>query len=332
MRFAVITLAAAALGLCAFAAGKPRAYHVEKPIALADGGWDLASFDPVMRRIYLARSDSVTALDVDTGAVTRLGAATGGHAAIPVNHGAEVMVTNGGTGLARFLDARTGAELASVAVGKNPDAALLDGGSGLALVMNARSGDITLIDPKTHKVVGTVMVGGALELADGDGKGKVFINVEDKNELAVLDVKARTVKHIALTGCDGPTGIAYLPLSHRVLSSCANGVAVVTDAAKLKVEKTLPIGQGPDTVMYDAARHRAFVPCGRSGDLAIFSDSAKGVVAEGMVTTRTGARTGALDEKTGRLYLPAADYNPPAAAGGRPQIKPGSVVMVVVAP
>jgi hypothetical protein len=180
--------------------------------------------------------------------------------------------------------------------------------------------------------VGRIEVGGSLELATADGKGGVFLNVEDKNELVALNLKARTAKHVALAGCDGPTGIAYLPLSHRVLSACANGVAVLTDAKTLKAAGSLAIGKGPDTAMYDPVRRRALVPCGRSGDLWAFRDSAKGVEPLGASPTQLGARTGALDPKTGRVYLPAADYGPPAVPNGRPPIKPGSVVMLVLAP
>ena len=94
----------------------------------------------------------------------------------------------------------------------------------------------------------------------------------------------------------------------------------------------LPIGAGPDTVIYDSNRKLAFVTAGRDGELDIFLDKVGGVVAAGKITTQVGARTGALDEKTGRLYLPAADYTPPVQAGGRPPIKPGSVVALVVEP
>jgi DNA-binding beta-propeller fold protein YncE len=329
-----LLMGAVTLGLCAFApaARGTGGYHVETKIALPDGGWDLASFDPVMRRVYLARTDSVTAIDVDTGTVSRLAAASRSHAVVPVNHGAEVMVTDGGTNTARFIDAKTGADIASVKVGTAPDAALFDEHSGLALVMNAKSGDVSLIDPKTHSLVGSIMVGGSLELAVSDGKGRVFLNVEDKNELVVLDLKARTARHIALKGCDGPTGIAYLALSHRVLSACGNGVAALTNALTLKVERTLPIGKGPDTALYDPLRHRALVPCGRSGDVWIFADTAKGVVARGKAATQQGARTGALDPKTGKAYLPAAEYDPPVAPSTRPKMRPGTAVLVVVTP
>jgi DNA-binding beta-propeller fold protein YncE len=316
----------------AFAPAPGAGYHVETKVALPDGGWDLASFDAASGRVYLARTDAVDALDVASNQVTKLAPATRGHAAIAINGGAEVLLTDGATDTARIFDAKSGQQVAAVPTGKSPDAALLDPSSGLALVMNAHGGDITLIDPKTHAAVGRIDVGGALELATSDGRGHVFLNVEDKNELVVLDVKARSAKHLPLAGCDGPTGIAYLPLSHRVLSACANGVAVVTDAVTLKPAGSLPIGKGPDTAMYDPVRRRALIPCGRSGDLWVFEDSAKGITPRGSVATQTGARTGALDPKTGRVYLPAADYGPPATPNGRAPIKPGSVVMVVLAP
>jgi hypothetical protein len=90
--------------------------------------------------------------------------------------------------------------------------------------------------------------------------------------------------------------------------------------------------KGPDAVIYDHTRKLAFIPAGQSGDLTLFADEASGVRITGKVATQTGARTGGVDEKTGRVYLPAAEYNPPATAGGRPQMKPGAVVLVEIDP
>ncbi len=333
MRQIVIAVAAAAaLVAGSSGAGAAPTYHVERRIPLPDGGWDLATFDTGSHRVYLARTDAIDAIDVQSGKVTVLAPAGRSHTVVAVNGGAEVLETDGATDAARFIDARSGAELATVKVGQGPDAALLDPATGLALVMNARSGEVTLIDPRAHAVVGTIPVGGSLEIAVADGAGRVFVNVEDRNEVVALDLKARTARHIALTGCDGPTGIAYLPRSHRVLSACGNGVVALTNADTLAVERTLPLGQGPDTAMYDSPRGVALVPCGRSGDLWLFEDGAGGVSPAGHVATQRGARTGALDPGTGRAYLPAADYLPPATPNGRPQIKPGSVTLVVVGP
>ncbi len=309
-------------------------YHVASKLALPDGGWDLASFDPAMRRIYIARNDSVTAIDIDTGQVTgKLAPASKGHAVVPLKGGTEILVTDGATNTADIFDARTGAALASIKTGEKPDAATFDAASGLAVVMNGRSGSLTLIDPASRASVAEIVVGGALELGAGDGAGHLFVNVEDRNEVAVIDLKARKVTaRIALTGCEGPTGIAYLPVSRRVVSSCVNGVAAVSDPATGKLEKTLPIGQGPDSVLYDAQRAMAFIPAGKSGELDLFADVASGVRPLGKIATQMGAKTGAVDPRTGRIYLPAAEYAPPAAAGGRPQMKPGSVVALVIEP
>jgi streptogramin lyase len=105
----------------------------------------------------------------------------------------------------------------------------------------------------------------------------------------------------------------------------------VTDPATGKVE-TVPIGQGPDTALYDASRKIAFVPAGRSGELDLFDDTPQGVKPAGKIATQRGARTGALDPRSGRIYLAAAEYASPSDAGARPQIVPGSVVLVIVSP
>jgi DNA-binding beta-propeller fold protein YncE len=308
-------------------------YAVTSRIALPDGGWDLASFDPTLRRVYLARSEGVTAIDVETGAVTgRLAPANGGHAAVPSKTGRELLVTSGKSNTADIVDARTGARLASLQVGEKPDAAMIEPTTGLGVVMNAKSGSLSLVDVTARRVVGTIPVGGSLELGAADGTGRIFVNIEDRNELVAVDLKSRTVqKRFALTGCDGPTGAAWLPVSRRVLSTCGNGVAAVTDPATGKVE-TVPIGQGPDTALYDASRKIAFVPAGRSGELDLFDDTPQGVKPAGKIATQRGARTGALDPRSGRIYLAAAEYASPSDAGARPQIVPGSVVLVIVSP
>lgn len=332
----VLRTAAAALGaiLLTGATASAPAYHLDTPVALADGGWDLVSFDPVRRRLYIARTDSVTALDVDTGRVTaKLAAASRSHAVVPLNGGAELMVTDGGSNTARFLDSVTGAEIAAVKVGENPDAALFDPATGLAIVMNAESGTISLIDPIAHTLVGEIAVEPGLELGALDGTGRLYVNDEDKNELAGVDLKTRKlVTRVPLKGCEGPTGLAWLPLAHRLLSSCANGVAAVTDPVAMKVDALLPIGAGPDTVAYDARRHVAMIPAGRAGELDLFSDTAGGVKPLGKLATHLGARTGAVDEKTGRFYAPAADYDMTTAGERRPKMKPGSVRLVIVSP
>ena len=324
----------AGLALAGAALAQTPGYHVAGKLALSDGGWDYASVDPALHRLYVARTDAVTAVDLDTGQVTaKLTSAARGHQALPLANGAELLVTNGTPGTAVFIDAKTGAELATVPVGKGPDAAIFDSASGLVAVMNHTGGTISLIDPKARKVVAEIQVGGTLEFAAIDSAGKLFVNDEDAGEMAAVDLKARKlIKRIKLEGCEGPTGLAYLSVSQRLLASCSNSVAAIVDPKTMAFEKTLPIGKGADAVIYDHSRKLAFIPAGQSGDLSIFADEAKGIRATTKIATQTGARTGAVDEKTGRLYLPAAEYVPASAPGGRPQIKPGTVVLVEIDP
>ena len=153
------------------------------------------------------------------------------------------------------------------------------------------------------------------------------------SEIAVVDTKSRTlVGHYALKGCEGPTGIAYAAEAGVLIDACANKVAKVIRASDGQDLGTLAIGAGPDSVIYDRARRLAFIPCGRDGVLEVIS--VRGPTDVSVVQTaktQTGARTGAVDEKTGRLYLPTAAYSLPGG-GGRPVAQPGTFEILVVAP
>jgi YVTN family beta-propeller protein len=249
---------------------------------------------------------------------------------MPVNGGTEVVVTNGGPATAVFVDAKTFATLATVPAGKGADAAAFDARSGLVLVMNHIAGDVTLIDPKTHKAVATIMVGGDLEAAAVDGAGHAFVNVEDKNEIAVIDIASRKVTaRYALTGCEGPTGLAYDAADRMLIAAC-DGATDFVDARSGKVLQTLATGKGADGVAYDARRKLAFVPSGREGTLAVIGvNRGKSTILQ-TVTTQVGARTIDLDQRTGRVYLPTSQFGPPVTPGGRPPRVPGTFQLLVV--
>jgi DNA-binding beta-propeller fold protein YncE len=337
-RIGRLTLAFAAVALSAAAslaaAQTPAAYSLVDRIKGPDGGFDYASFDPVHRRVYVSRVGGVTALDVDTGVVTgHLADAQRTHESLPLDGGRELLITDSGSNSARLVDALTGRPLAEIPTGQKPDAALFDPASGLALVMNGRSGDVTLIDPATEKAVGAIAIGGGLEFGAADGAGRVFVNIEDQNQIAVLDTKARTlVGRYALKGCEGPTGLVYVPEAGVLIAACANKVAKVIRAADGRDLATLAIGAGPDAVIYDAARGLAFIPCGRDGVLEVIAVRGPADIAViQTVQTQVGAKTGAVDGQTGKLYLPTARYTVPAS-GGRPVAEPGSFEILVVAP
>jgi DNA-binding beta-propeller fold protein YncE len=248
--------------------------------------------------------------------------------------GGDVLVTtNGATNTASLIDATSGKVLAAIATGKKPDAAIFDSFTGLVLVMNGDSGDVTLIDPKTRTSVGSIAIGGALEFAASDGAGKAFVNIEDKGEIAVLDLKARSVAgRYALKGCEEPSGLAYAKDAGVLIAACANGVAKAVRASDGKEVANLAIGKGPDATLYDDGRHLAFIPAGKSGALYVIAVRGPDDVAViGSIATQPGARTGALDPNSGKIYLPTAKFAP-ATGGGRPAMIPGSFEVLVVAP
>ena len=147
-------------------------YRVEGRIPGADGGWDYARVDAGTGRLYVARSNAIMAVDLASRKVTSaLASAQRAHAILPLANGKTLIETDGDTGLARFIDAATGAVLAEVATGKKPDAAFVDPATGLLAVMNGGDGTVALIDPERRVLVDKIDVGGGLEFGVADGKG-----------------------------------------------------------------------------------------------------------------------------------------------------------------
>lgn len=314
------------------AASQPTGLHVVGRIPGPDGGWDYASFDPHRRRVYVTHFDVVIAIEADSGKAN-LAFAKGSHlhAAVPVPGTDLVVTTNSGDNTARIVSATDGRELASIPTAKDADGAAYDPRSGLVVVVCGDGGALTLIDPKAMKAVGTITVGDDLEFGQPDGKGLFYVNVANKNQVAVVDLAAQKVlRRYDLTDCKRPTGLAYIA-GGRVISACGDGGVNILEAATGKLVAKFRIGGFPDAVIYDPTRKLAFVPSGLGGNLSVIalSGPADNTIID-TVPTQVGARTGTVDPKTGRLYLPTAEYNPPAAAGQRPTTKPGTFVVLVM--
>jgi len=327
MRALFIAFAFAAMALSAPAEAR---YHVIAQLPAGDGGWDILSVDPVDQRLYVGRPDGVTAIDLTTGKATdRIVPGQRVHAALAIPGTHDVIATNGESNTATLFDGRTGRIRAIIPTGKKPDAAAYDPATRTLWVMDPGSGEATVIDPATAKVLATVAIGGSLEFAVPDGRGRMYVNVEDKNEVAVLDTKARKlVSRFPLAGCDGPTGIAYDPAAREIVSACGNGVAVVSAPNGRPVAR-LTIGKGADGAAYDPRRHVVLIPAGRDGNLSIIRLRPSPAVVE-QVPTAVSARTIAFDRATGRAYLPSATLAP-AVGNERPKPVPGTFRVLVVA-
>jgi YVTN family beta-propeller protein len=331
MRPSLFLAVVSAIGAAAAAAVPQGRYKVVAELGAGDGGWDLLSVSEVDHRLYVAHGDGVTAIDLRTGAATdKIVPGHRVHAALAIPGTHDVISTNGETNNAFLFDGRTGKIRATIPTGTRPDAATYDPATRTVWIMNPGSGDITVVDPSSAKVLATVPVGGSLELGAADGHGRLFVNIEDKNEVAVIDTRARKLlSRFALNGCDGPTGIAYDRASRRMLSACANGVAIVSAPDGRQVAK-LPIGKGADGAAVDERRHVVLVPAGHDGNLTMISLAGTPRVL-GQLATAVSARTIALDEATGRAYLPSAKLQP-AQGNERPKPVPGSFKVLVAAP
>jgi DNA-binding beta-propeller fold protein YncE len=276
-----------------------------------DGRFDYAAVDPAAHRLYVARGDGVMSIDLGTGKVTStLIPGNTVHGVVVLSDG-RLLSTNGGTDTATLSDAQGRPIGPAIPTGKKPDAAVFDAKSGLVFVMNGNSGDVTPIDPKTGGPAERIAVGGKLEFAVADGLGHVFVNVEDKAEIAVIDTAARKVAaRYPLAGCTEPSGLSLDPGKHVLLAVCQNQKAVAVNAEDGTVVASLEIGKGPDAAIFDAQRQTFFVPCGRDGVLVAIGYRDGKLAVTRRIPTAAGARTGALDPETGRLYLPTADVSP----------------------
>ena len=290
-----------------------------------EGGWDLLSLDPLQHRLFIARSNGVSVVDLVRGtSVAHLMDANGGHIALPVHGGADILVTHGKTNLVTINDAKTGTLKANFTTGAKPDAAIVEPVTGLAVVMDNGATKLDIIDLKTMSSSGQIEVGGAPELAAVDGKGLVFTHLEDKNAFAVIDMRTRSLLATrTMEDCPEPSGLAFIAKGRMILSACHNGQARFSAADTGAEIAIFPIGQRPDGAIYDAKAERAYIPCG-DATLTVFDLSGDQPKLLKTIKTAPGARQAVLDPDTGHLYLPTAEFGAPDNPGGKPSLVAGS--------
>lgn len=328
------------LALCLSAFGPAMGLAAEPPAPVLkvmaripgpDGGWDYATFDAARHKVYVTRRTTVMVVDVASGKVDPHFSDGGRlHAAVPVPGTDFIVTTDSGDNTAKVISATDGHLIVAIPTPKDADGAIYDAHSGLVLVVCGDGGAVALIDARAGKSVGVIDVGSPLEFAGVDGQGHAFVNEEEKNAVAALDLAAlKVTASWPLPGCQRPTGLAYG--EGQVVSACGNGVVDILDATDGKPLASLTIGKGPDAVIYDPKLHTAYVPSGATGTLAVIplTGPAKDTITA-TVPTSVSARTGTVDPETGRIYLPSAQYVPPATPGARPQPKPGTFEMIVV--
>jgi DNA-binding beta-propeller fold protein YncE len=311
--------------------------EVSRHVVGGAGGWDLLAVDAESRRVFITRGEHVMIADVDSGNI--VGDIPGLHRA----HGVALIpklkvgfVSSGQDNNVVMFDLATLKPIKTIATGDNPDAMLYDHASGHVMAFNGKTNNATVIDPSSKEAIATIALPGKPELAVSDDHGRVFVNLEDKNSIAVIDSKSNTVVSTwALADCDEPTGLAIDTKHARLFSACANKHLAVTNAKDGKSVATLPIGDGPDGAAFDAASNNAFTSNSDGTMTIVHEDDANHFHVLATVSTPARARTITLDAKTHRVVLPFAEFGPAPAATAqephpRPVMKPDSFGFIVV--
>lgn len=321
------------VGLAGAAEPAKSDYHVVKKIEVkGEGGWDYLTMDPAARRLYITRGDHVIVLDVEkekvVGEITKT---PGVHGVALVPKRKKGFISNGGDASVTMFDLETLKEIGKVKVGQRPDAIIYDPASDCVFTFNAGSKDTTAIASEDGSVKGTVALGGKPESAVADEKGHIYVNIEDKNEIAVVDSKTLKLKdHWKLAPGEEPTGLAIDVAKRHLFATCHNEKMVVMDADNGKVLATPTIGKGTDACVFDPEEHLAF-SSNSDGTLTIVDATADKFPVVANTKTQAGARTMALDTKTHNIYLATARFKPqPQGQRGRPGIEPDSFVILVV--
>jgi YVTN family beta-propeller protein len=315
-------------------------YHLQQKFTLGgEGGWDYLSYDAEGRRLFISRATRVMVVDPEKGAViTEIPNTPGVHGIALAQDLGKGFISNGKENTVTVFDLKTLKETARIKVtGENPDCILYDPASQRVFTFNGHSGNATVIDAKTDTVVATITLDGKPEFAVADGKGGVFVNIEDKSELTHIDArKAAVLTTWSLAPCQGPSGLAMDRRNRRLFSGCDNRVLAVSDADGGKVITTLPIGEGVDATGFDDATGLVFSSNGEGNLTVIHEDSPQKFSVLQNAETRKYARTMALNTRNHDVYLVTADIKlaPPAVSGGRPQrsVLPGTFTLLVMSP
>jgi DNA-binding beta-propeller fold protein YncE len=329
------------LALGARAEAAPQ-YHIAHEVKLpGDDGWDDLTFDDAAHRLFIAHGTQVQVVDTDhltlAGTIADTPGVHGIALASDVGHG---YISAGRSNSVVVFDLKSLARLKEIkTTGENPDAILYDSATHRVFSFNGRGRNATVIDVKTDEVIGTLILDAKPEFAVADGKGHVYVNLEDKSSIAQIDAQHLTVSAVwPIKGCEEPSGLAIDITGQRLFAGCSNKVMAVVDARSGRTLGTAPIGAGVDGAKYDSGVHLAFASCGSDAVLTAIGTNAGGApeVAQSLATQR-GARTMALDEHSHRLFLVTASFGPaPAATAGqphpRPAILPGTFRLLVVEP
>ena len=313
-------------------------YDLLKEIAISGNeGWDWLSVDETARRLYVTHGSKIVVIDLDADKIVGEIADTPGvHAfAIAPDLGLGFS-SNGKESKASIVDLKSLKTLSKVDTGENPDAITYDAGQQEVYVFNGRGHSATVFEAKSGKVLATIQLSGKPEFAVVDSKaGRVYCNIEDKSEVAVIDTTTHSVVNSwPIAPGTEASGMALDATNHRIFIGCQNQMMVMMDCTNGKIIATVPIGQGVDANMFDPGTGLAFCSNGEGSVTIAHEETADKLRTVQTLPTERSARTMALDPKTHNIYLASAKFAPapehvPGAPRQRPKMLPDSFKILV---
>ncbi|HTD07186.1 hypothetical protein [Undibacterium sp.] len=316
-------------------------YHVTDTQHLdGDVKWDYLTFDKDGQRLFIARGDHVDVFDLGSKIVTASIPNTNGvHGVALAPQMDRGFTSNGKDNSVTIFELSSLKVLGTVATDKKPDAIIFDPASKRVFAANGDSMNFTVIDPVKQKRIGSIALGGKPEFTAVDGEGKLFVNIEDTNQLVVVDTKKMRVlhKYDLSSVCDEPAGLSIDPATQTLFAGCHNQKMAVVDGRNGKILATPAIGKGSDATAYDPASKLAFSSNGDGTLTVIGMNASRAFEVRQVVATVPTARTMALDPVSHKIYLVAADTEIAEAPTEknphpRPKLKPGSFKLITVSP
>jgi YVTN family beta-propeller protein len=295
-----------------------------------DEKWDYLFSDDQPSRLYVSHGNMVQVFDETKGEVVgKISELDGVHGITIAPVFSKGFISTKNDNSVTIFDTKTLKVITKLVIdGKSPDAILFDTFSKKVFVFNGHSNNATVIDAENNKILTTIALPGNPEFSATNGKGKIFVNLEDASSIAVINALTYKVENIwpIAPGVE-PTGLALDNEAHMLFSVCANKIMVVTDCESGKIITTLPIGEKPDGAAFDPGLKVAY---SSNGDKTLtvvkeFGDD-KFIVA-GNFPTQEGARTIAVNKITHHVFMPAADFDAPVP-GQKANIKPGTFVIL----
>ena len=321
------------------ALGFSQNHYISRKINVAgNDGWDYLAVDNVNQHLFISHGNVVNVVDLKTDkTIATIPDTKGVHGIAIANDLNKAFITDGKDNSVTIINLTTFVLIEKVAIeGQKPDAVLYDQFSNKVFTYNAKTNDATVIDATTNKVIKNIPLGGKPEFSATNGKGLVYVNIEDKNQIKVIDTSDLVVINTwSIAPGEEPSGLALDVETNRLFAVCGNNLMIIVDASNGKVVSTLPIGDGCDGVAFDADKKLAFSSNGIGNITVVNEENANAFKVVETITTQKGARTIALNKTTHELYLPTAEFGEkpkPTAENPKPRasLKPNSFQVLVV--